>query len=195
LSVADLLSDGVPLLGWLRDFHKAAGRMSQTLDPARPTMAPMSPTTVVILALIPAALVLQAAAQSPSTRVPPVPALSSPSLFHEDHTWDVRRAQTPTHKHTGFEKLAVLSTMAWGADMVSTEIGVAGGASELNPIFGRHPSPARLWGTSVPVQSLFLYACHRDSEEHPQGRFWRIAMKVSIGVHTFGAANNLLAIH
>jgi hypothetical protein len=155
-------------------------------------MALMSHAATVVFVLI---AVIEVAAQSTSGRTPPIPAISAPSPFHEDRSWSNRRVPIPTRKQRGFESLAILNTMALAGDVATTEIGLsAARARELNPIFGNHPSPARLWGTVIPLQSAFLYACYRDSEEHPRGRFWRIVMKVSIGVHTFGTVNNLLVI-
>jgi hypothetical protein len=162
---------------------------------APPSMSLMPRAAIATFVLIPAALILQVAAQSMPRPTPPVPALSAPSLFRADRNWSNRRTPTRTRQHNDFQRLAIWSTAAWVADAATTEIGLATTrASEVNPVFGRHPSPARLWGTAIPLQGIFLYACHQDSHEHPRGRFWRIAMKVSIGLHTFGAVNNLMVI-
>jgi hypothetical protein len=169
--------------------------MSQSHASCGPTMAIMSRSATAIFALIAAILVIEVTAQTTSAPTPPNPAISASSPFHEDGSWNNRRVPIPTRNHSGFERLAVLSTTAWAADVASTEIGLATTRTyELNPIFGSHPSPARLWGTAISLQGFFLYACHQESKEHPQGRFWRIAMRVSVGVHTFGAVNNLLVI-
>jgi hypothetical protein len=167
--------------------------MSPSRTRAGPTMALMS--HAVIFVLIAANTVIGVAAQSTSARTPPIPAISAPSPFHEDVGWNNRRVPISPRKRSGFERLAILGTTAWAADTATTEIGLSTTrARELNPILGSHPSPARLWGTAISLQGFFLYACHQESEEHPRGRFWRVAMKISVGVHTFGAVNNLLVI-
>jgi hypothetical protein len=79
--------------------------------------------------------------------------------------------------------------------VATTEAALATGrAREINPIFGGHPSPARLWGTVIPLQAIFLRSCLQDSRERPRARLWRIALKVSIGAHSLAAVNNLLVI-
>ncbi len=159
-------------------------------------MALMLRAAVAMFVLIPAALTPRAAAQSMSPPGPPVPALSAPWLLHPlSSSWGNRPVPTLARRHNDFQRLAIWSTTAWAADAATTEVGLATTrASEVNPIFGSHPSPARLWGTAIPLQGIFLWACHQEAREHPQGRFWRIAMKVNIGLHTFGAASNLLMI-
>jgi hypothetical protein len=142
-------------------------------------------TIAVILAL----LICPAAAQS---RPQPVPAASGLRFRSERQVSFTTPQPTP---HTGFEQLAIFGTLAWAADVATTQIGLAQGGSELNSLFGRHPSPARLWITASSVQGIFLYACHKESREHPHGRFWRVAAKISIGVHGGAAVNNLLALH
>jgi hypothetical protein len=165
--------------------------MSQTHAPAWPYYGPMFRATSVRLMLLSAVLVPQVAAQSAP---PPVPALSA-RPFGVSDPWSSKRISTPPRGHTGFVRLAIWSTAALSADMATTEIALATTrGAEFNPVFGRRPSPERLWGTAVPVQAIFLYACRGDSLEHPRGRFWRVAMKLSVGVHTAAAASNLLLI-
>jgi len=157
-------------------------------------MALMLRAAIATSVLIPAALILQVTAQSTPRPTAPTPALSAPSLLGAP-SWASGRPRARTPHRTDFKSLAIWSTSAWAADVATTEIGLTtAGASEINPIFGRRPSPVRLWGTAVPLQGIFLWACYRDSHEHPRGRFWRIAMRVNLGLHTFGAVNNLLAV-
>ena len=94
-----------------------------------------------------------------------------------------------------FKTLAMVDTLAWSADIATTQAALLSGATELNPIFGRHPSPSRLWTTAILEQSIFLYACHRDSNQHPRGRFWKAIMKVSSAAHAGAAVNNVVALH
>jgi hypothetical protein len=164
--------------------------MSQTPRVDRSYLGTMIRATIASFVLIPAVLILRVAAQSAPP--PPAPALSTSPFFRANRNLNEHR--TPA-RHSRFERLAIWSTMAWAADTGTTEIGLATArTSELNPILGSHPSPARLWGTSIALQSIFLYSCHQESQEHPRGRFWRIAMKVSIGVHSAATVNNLLVV-
>ena len=87
-----------------------------------------------------------------------------------------------------------MNTTAWAADMATTQTGLLDGATELNPLYGHHPSPARLWTTSAALQGVFLYACHRESQRHPRGRFWKTMMAVSTGLHAGAAVNNVVMI-
>jgi hypothetical protein len=99
------------------------------------------------------------------------------------------------HAHpTEFGKLARIEMAAWAADMTTTQIGLLRGHGELNPIFGQHPTSVRLWATSIPLQGLFLYACHRESQAHPGGKFWKAATRVSIGLHAAATVNNIVAL-
>ena len=105
------------------------------------------------------------------------------------------RESTGNHAHpTEFGKLAKIEMAAWAADMTTTQIGLLRGQGELNPIFGRHPSSARLWATSIPLEGIFLYACHRESLEHPHGKVWKVAARISIGLHAAATVNNLIAL-
>lgn len=97
-------------------------------------------------------------------------------------------------QRTEFRKLAWIGLAAWAADTTSTQIGLLRGLNESNPIFGQHPSPARLWATSISIEGFSLYTCHRESQEHPRGRFWKAAARLSIALHAAATANNVIAL-
>jgi hypothetical protein len=119
------------------------------------------------------------------------PTQPTPAVVDAFHSHD----RVVNHAHpTEFSMLAKINIAAWAADMTTTQIGLQHGFGELNPIFGHHPSSARLWVTTIPLEGLFLYACHRDSQEHPRAKFWKVAARISIGLHAAATVNNLMAL-
>jgi hypothetical protein len=123
---------------------------------------------------------------SPAVQVPASPFASAPLR--------AQPASASRPRPNPFKTFLVVNTSAWAADMATTQTGLLRGATELNPIYGSNPSPARLWGTSAALQGAFLYACHRDSQRHPQGKFWKTMMTVSTALHAAAATNNVVMI-
>jgi hypothetical protein len=96
-----------------------------------------------------------------------------------------------------FILLHSLSTVALLADLETTARAIAAQpkASELNPLFGEHPTRARLYGIAVPLNALSFYLSYRAKKNEPKRRLWIIGPGASIAVHSAAAINNLSAAH
>jgi hypothetical protein len=92
-----------------------------------------------------------------------------------------------------FITLQALSTMALIADAETTLRGLKQNpeATELNPLFGRHPTPARLFGIAVPLQVFNICFSYHLKKIAPRRSDWKFVPKLSITVHSIAAANNL----
>jgi hypothetical protein len=93
-----------------------------------------------------------------------------------------------------FILLQTLSTVALFADIETTAHALAAhpNAIELNPLFGQHPSPVRLYGTGVAFHALTLYLSYHAKKVAPRRNVWKVAPTLSIAVHTAAAINNLM---
>lgn len=120
--------------------------------------------------------------------------VASPSAAAATESFHVTVAPIAAPERSPFKNLLILDTAAWAADTATTQAGILKGATEINPIFGPHPSPARLWGTSAALQGIFLYSCYLDRRAHPQGRFWKTMMKISSAAHAGAAVNNAVVL-
>jgi len=98
---------------------------------------------------------------------------------------------------TKFILLQALSTVALFADIQTTTHALAAQpkAIELNPLFGKHPTPARVYGTAVPLHAFAFYQSYRAKKLAPRRNVWKFAPKLSIAVHTAAAINNLIVAH
>lgn len=96
-----------------------------------------------------------------------------------------------------FILLYSLSTVALLADLETTVRAVAAQprATELNPLFGEHPTRARLYGIAVPLNALSFYLSYHAKKTEPKRRWWIIGPGVSLAVHSAAAINNLVAAH
>jgi len=96
-----------------------------------------------------------------------------------------------------FILLHSLSTVALLADLETTARAIAAQprAPELDPLFGEHPTRARLYGIAVPLNALSFYLSYHAKKTEPKRRFWIIGPGVSIAVHSAAAINNLIATH
>lgn len=85
-----------------------------------------------------------------------------------------------------------VNTLALIADLESTAHAVSGktGAVELNPLFGQHPSRARLYGIGVPMNALTFFLSYRAKKAAPARKLWLLPPAVTIGVHTAAVINN-----
>lgn len=93
-----------------------------------------------------------------------------------------------------FILLNALSTAALVAD-VETTIHAVGGetqANELNPLFGAHPTRARLYGITLPLNALSFYLSYHAKKTMPKRRIWEIGPGLSIAAHSAAAINNLI---
>ena len=96
-----------------------------------------------------------------------------------------------------FILLHALSTMALIADLETTARAVEGlpRATEVNPLFGQHPTRARLYGIGVPLDALTIYVSYHYKKTEPKRSVWKVGPALSIAVHTAVAINNLIVAH
>jgi hypothetical protein len=92
-----------------------------------------------------------------------------------------------------FVLFSFLSASAAFADMVTTsrELAAHPNASELDPLFGKRPSNARLYGTGVPLELLFIGWSYHVKQIAPRRNTWKVMLTVSAVAHTAAAVNNL----
>lgn len=116
-----------------------------------------------------------------------------PTLTVEQNT-NNKRWRTLDNK---FILLHTLSTVALVADLETTVRGLAAQpkATELNPIFGEHPTRARLYGIAVPLNAVSLYLSYHYKKTAPSRSVWKLGPEMSIAVHTAAAINNLIVTH
>jgi hypothetical protein len=90
-----------------------------------------------------------------------------------------------------------LNTLAMVADIESTAHALAGksGAVELNPLFGQHPTRARMYGIGVPVNALTFFLSHRAKKVAPSRRLWELAPAMTMAIHAGAVTNNIMAAH
>lgn len=62
-------------------------------------------------------------------------------------------------------------------------------AYEVNPLFGRHPSTARLWGEGSALTATMVFGSYELKKHH--SRFWWLPPAVGMAAHTFAASHNL----
>jgi hypothetical protein len=118
--------------------------------------------------------------------------LASPALELEKSTG--KRGHTLDRN---FILLHAISAAALVADLETTVRGVQGqvNGAELNPVFGAHPTRARLYGIAVPLNVLSFYVSYHYKKVEPGGRLWKLGPGISIAVHTAATINNLIAAH
>src|ERR1035437_7924463 len=96
-----------------------------------------------------------------------------------------------------FILLHALSAVALVADLETTAYSFRGQAkvTELNPLFGAHPTRARLYGIAVPLNVLSFYVSYRYKKNQPGRSLWKLVPGLSIAAHTAATINNLIATH
>jgi hypothetical protein len=96
-----------------------------------------------------------------------------------------------------FVLLNTLSAVAVLADIETTArvLEKQPKAFELNPLFGKHPTRARLYGIAVPLNAFSFYLSYQAKRIAPRRSVWAAGPKVSIVVHTAAAINNLIVGH
>jgi hypothetical protein len=62
-------------------------------------------------------------------------------------------------------------------------------AYEVNPLFGHHPSTARLWGEGSALTAAMIFGSYELKKHH--SRFWWLPPAVGMAAHTFAASHNL----
>lgn len=73
------------------------------------------------------------------------------------------------------------------ADGLSTVHSISNGATEMNPIYGKHPSAARVMGTKGAAAALQMLIQHVLGKEHPKA--------ANILGYTTGGALGGVALH
>jgi hypothetical protein len=94
-----------------------------------------------------------------------------------------------------FILLQTFSTSALVADLETTAHVFAGRqpkAIELDPLFGQHPTRARLYGIGVPLDAFIFYMSYHAKKAASNRRIWEIGPGLSIAVHSAAAINNLI---
>jgi hypothetical protein len=93
-----------------------------------------------------------------------------------------------------FILFSVFSTAATIADVETTARGIESNpnATELDPLFGKHPTRARLYGISIPTNSFLIYWSYHFKKIAPRRNAWEGVLKVPIVVHTLAAVNNVV---
>jgi len=104
-----------------------------------------------------------------------------------------KRNGNPRVVDSKFILLNTLSTLAMVADLETTAHDLEGAKSaELNPLFGQHPSRARLYGVSVPLNVISFYVSYHYKRSQPSRSLWKVGPALSIAVHTAATINNLI---
>jgi hypothetical protein len=95
-----------------------------------------------------------------------------------------------------FILLQTLSAAALVADVETTMRDLGGQrASELNPLFGQHPTRARLYGINVPLNVLSFYVSYHFKKTDPSRSLWKVGPALSLAVHATATINNLIVAH
>jgi hypothetical protein len=95
-----------------------------------------------------------------------------------------------------FILLQTLSAAALVADVETTMRDLGGQrASELNPLFGQHPTRARLYGINVPLNVLSFYVSYHFKKTEPSRSLWKVGPALSLAVHATATINNLIVAH
>ena len=96
-----------------------------------------------------------------------------------------------------FILLHTLSTVALVADLETTARGFERqpNATELNPMFGAHPTRSRLYGIALPLDALSLYLSYHYKKIEPGRNGWKVGPGLSIAIHSAAVINNIIALH
>jgi hypothetical protein len=112
-----------------------------------------------------------------------------PTLVIEPHT--NKRWHTLDRR---FVLLHTLSTLVLIADAESTAhmLEEHPKARELNPIFGKRPTRARIYSIALPLNAFVIYQSYRAKKVAPRRTVWTLGPKLSIATHTIATLTNLL---
>ncbi|MHB8216457.1 MAG: hypothetical protein ACYDDS_10285 [Candidatus Sulfotelmatobacter sp.] len=121
------------------------------------------------------------------------PAMSGTRFVAATAVEEQKRNGNPRVVDSKFILLNALSTLALVADLETTAHDLEGTRSaELNPLFGQHPSRARLYGVSVPLNVISFYVSYHYKKSQPSRSLWKVGPALSIAVHTAATINNLI---
>jgi hypothetical protein len=162
------------------------------------------------------------ATQPPQTIDPPLPKVPSseelpdaPSAAVAPRSQDNSTAQGPMLTGLAVRTLSIqedtfrkpktvdrqfilLNALAVAATVVDLELSVrcieAGKCVEGNPLFGKHPSRAKLYAINIPVSTLLLYMSYHYKKVAPRRRLWMyfpVLASVVCSAAAFNAALDL----
>jgi hypothetical protein len=148
---------------------RKAFQLVLTLVAALPTVAQIAPASVPL---------------GPGTAVTE----STPHGFMAAST----REKSSTTLDGKFLLLAEMASAATVLDVVTTSRCTSYGAcQEVNPLFGSHPSPGRLYGISFSLLAGQLCASAWLRREMPRTRLWMIPPLIATAGHGLAAALNV----
>jgi hypothetical protein len=139
--------------------------------------------------------------------LPDAPPVSSPSAksFEEEKSVIatglkpspfVIEPNTQPPWHTLDRKFVLLQTFnagAFAADMGTTVAALRNSkAIEINPLFGQHPSTARVIGEGTAIHILLVAYDFRIKKISPRRNVWKTAARFSIMGHTAATFSNLI---
>ena len=106
-----------------------------------------------------------------------------------------KTAASPSRHRRKFVLLQIAMMGATIADAETTLYGIRHNmAWEGNPIFGKDPSRARVYGTVMPATAFVTLLDYRQNEEDPHSRWGIIMPAIVIATHTVGMIHNLHVI-
>jgi hypothetical protein len=83
---------------------------------------------------------------------------------------------------------AVISTIA-DAELTAHCVATNPDCREVNPLYGSHPTRARLYLTSAPFTVAQIWFSNRLRKKYPEKKLWMLPTISVTAVHSFGAAS------
>jgi hypothetical protein len=99
---------------------------------------------------------------------------------------------TPPLFDRKFKILTALSIVTMTADLEST-LHCAQSCREVNPLYGSHPTRARLYGINAPFVVGELMISRMLRKRVPEGKSWTFPALAVSAAHLVGVASNLRA--
>ncbi len=99
---------------------------------------------------------------------------------------------TPQHSVWTMQN-KISETLKWAAliaDIETTAHALEAGCREANPMFGDHPSRAKMYGVMVPVTALHSFVGYRLAKHNPKSKFWKVGNFIGAGGHGVAAIHN-----
>lgn len=126
----------------------------------------------------------------------PLRLVNSNSLIDNGIAGEERKTAAATSRHR--RKFVLLQIAMMGATIADAETTLYGirhnMAWEGNPIFGKDPSRARVYGTVMPATAFVTLLDYRQNEEDPHSRWGIIMPAIVIATHSVGMIHNLHVI-
>lgn len=126
---------------------------------------------------------------------PYVPVYSNSLIDNGISSEERKTAAAPSRHRRKFVLLQIAMMGATIADAETTLYGIRHNmAWEGNPIFGKAPSRARVYGTVMPATAFVTLLDYRQNEEDPHSRWGIVMPAIVIATHTVGMIHNLHVI-